>query len=141
MGRIISSEGIKIDPSKTEAITLMSLPTSVNELQRFLGMVNYLGKFIPILTKRTTPFCNLLKKDVVFKLQKPELDAIENLKTLVTSAPCLKILDSKLLARLKTDASSVGLGTFLEENYGTVNNEIWHPTGYSSRALRDYEKL
>ena len=140
MGRIISSEGIKIDPSKTEAITLMSLPTSVNELQRFLGMVNYLGKFIPILTKRTTPFCNLLKKDVVFELQKPELDAIENLKTLVTSAPCLKILDSKLLARLKTDASSVGLGTFLEENYGTVNNEIWHPTGYSSRALRDYEK-
>ena len=140
MGRIISSEGIKIDPSKTEAITLMSLPTSVNELQRFLGMVNYLGKFIPILTKRTTPFCNLLKKDVVFELQKPELDAIENLKTLVTSAPCLKILDSKLLARLKTDASSVGLGTFLEENYGTVNNEKWHPTGYSSRALRDYEK-
>ena len=140
MGRIISSEGIKIDPSKTEAITLMSLPTSVNELQRFLGMVNYLGKFIPILTKRTTPFCNLLKKDVVFELQKPELDAIENLKTLVTSAPCLKILDSKLPARLKTDASSVGLGTFLEENYGTVNNEIWHPTGYSSRALRDYEK-
>ena len=141
MGHIISSEDIKIDPSKTEAITLMSLPRSVNELQRFLGMVNYLGKFVPILTKRTTPFCNLLKKDVVFELQKPELDAIENLKTLVTSAPCLKILDSKLLARLKTDASSVGLGTFLEENYGTVNNEIWHPTGYSSRALRDYEKL
>ena len=141
MGHIISSEDIKIDPSKTEAITLMSLPRSVNELQRFLGMVNYLGKFIPILTKRTTPFCNLLKKDVVFELQKPDLDAIENLKTLVTSAPCLKILDSKLLARLKTDASSVGLGTFLEENYGTVNNEIWHPTGYSSRALRDYEKL
>ena len=140
MGHIISSEGIKIDPSKTEAITLMSLPRSVNELQRFLGMVNYLGKFVPILTKRTTPFCNLLKKDVVFKLQKPELDAIENLKTLVTSAPCLKILDSKLPARLKTDASSVGLGTFLEENYGTVNNEKWHPTGYSSRALRDYEK-
>ena len=140
MGHIISSEGIKIDPSKTEAITLMSLPRSVNELQRFLGMVNYLEKFVPILTKRTTPLCNLLKKDVVFKLQKPELDAIENLKTLVTSAPCLKILDSKLPARLKTDGSSVGLGTFLEENYGTVNNEKWHPTGYSSRALRDYEK-
>ena len=39
LGHIISSEGIKIDPSKTEAITKISLPRSVNELQRFLGMV------------------------------------------------------------------------------------------------------
>ena len=46
LGHIISSEGIKIDPSKTEAITKMPLPRSVNELQRFLGMINYLGKFI-----------------------------------------------------------------------------------------------
>ena len=39
LGHIISSEGIKIDPSKTEAITKIPLPRSVNELQRFLGMV------------------------------------------------------------------------------------------------------
>ena len=137
---IISSEGIKIDPSKTEAITKMPLPRSVNEVQRFLSMVNYLGKFIPNLTEHITPLRNLLKKDVVFKLQRPELDAIENLKTIVTSAPCLKIFDSKLTTRLKTDASSVGLGAFLEQNYGTVTNEKWHPFGYTSRALRDYEK-
>ena len=92
LGHIVS-EGIKIDPSKTEAITKMPLPRSVNELQRFLGMINYLGKFIPNLAKHTTPLGNLLKKDVVFQLQKPQLDAIENLKTLVTSAPCLKIFD------------------------------------------------
>ena len=55
LGHIISPEGIKIDPSKTEAITKMPLPRSVNELQRFLGMVNYLGKFIPNLAEHTTP--------------------------------------------------------------------------------------
>ena len=98
-GQIISSEVIKIDPSKTEAIAKMSLPRSVNELQRFVGMVNYLGKLIPNLTEHTTPLHNLLKEDVVFKLQKPYLVAIENLKTLVTSAPCLKIFDSKLPTR------------------------------------------
>ena len=139
LGHIFTSEGIKIDPSKTEAVTKILLPRSVNELQRFLGMVNYLGKFIPNLAEHTTPLRNLLKKDVVFELQKPQLDAIENLKTSVT-APCLKIFDSKLPTRLKTDASSVGLGAFLEQNYGTVDNEKWHPIGYSSRALQDYEK-
>ena len=49
----------------------MPLPRSVNELQRFLVMVNYLGKFIPNLTEHTTPLRNLLKKGVVFELQKP----------------------------------------------------------------------
>ena len=37
---MILSEGIKIDPLKTEAITKMPLPRSVNEMQIFLGMVN-----------------------------------------------------------------------------------------------------
>ena len=140
LGHIISSEGIKIDPSKTEAITKIPLPRSVNELQRFLGMVNYLGKFIPNLAESTTPLRNFLRKDAVFKLQKPQLDSIENLKTLVTSGPCLKIFDSELPTCLKTDASSVGLDAVLEQNYGTITNKKWHPIGYSSRTLRDYEK-
>ena len=96
LGHIILSEDIKIDPLKIEAITKMPLPRSVNELQRFLGMINYLGKFIPNIAEHTTPLHNLLRKDVVFKLQKPQLEAIENLKTLVASAPCLKIFNSKL---------------------------------------------
>ena len=123
LGHIISSEGIKIDPSKTEAITKMPLPRSVNDLQRFLGMINYFGKFIPNLTEHATLLRNLFKKDVVFKLQKPQFDAIENLKTLVMPAPCLKIFDSNLPACLKADASLVGLGTFLEQNYGTITNK------------------
>ena len=102
-------------------------------------MVNYLWKFIPNLVEHTTPLRKLLIRDVAFKVQKPQLDAIENLKTLVTSAPCLKIFDSQLPTLLKTDASSLGLGAFHEKNYGTVNNEKWHPIGYSSRALQDHE--
>ena len=65
----------------------------------------------------------------MFELQKPQVDAIEYLKILVTQAPCLKIFDSKLPALLRTNASSEGLGVFLEQHYGTVDNEKWHPTG------------
>ena len=114
LGHIISSEGIRVDPSKTDAITKMSVPQSLTELQRFLGMVNYLSKFIPNLTEVTAPLRVLLKKDVVFKLQKSQLDVIEKLKTLITSAPILKSFDSNLPTRLKTDASSEGLGALLE---------------------------
>ena len=76
----------------------------------------------------------------MFELQKPQLDAIGNLKTLVKSARSLKIFDSKLPTRLRTDSRSVGLGAFLKQTYETVNNEKWHPNGYSLQTLWDYEK-
>ena len=70
LGHMISSEGIRVDPSKTYAITKMSIPQSLTELERFLGMVNYLGKFIPNFAEVTAPFQVLLKKGIVFNLQK-----------------------------------------------------------------------
>ena len=67
LGHIIFSEGIRVDPSKTDAITKMSVPQSLAELQRFLGMVNYLGKFIPNLAEVTGPLRALLKKPLIYK--------------------------------------------------------------------------
>ena len=107
------SEGIRVDPFKTNAITKMSIPQSLTELQRFLGMVNYLGKFIPNLAEVTAPLWALLKKDCVSNLQKPQLDPIEKLKSLITSAPILKIFDPNLPTRLKIDAGFEGLGALL----------------------------
>ena len=80
LGHILSSEGVKVDAAKVEAITKMPKQNSVNELQQFLGMITYLGKFIPILAEVTSPLCSLLKKEVEFKLEKHQLDAIEKLK-------------------------------------------------------------
>ena len=68
LGHIISSEGIRADHSKTDSVTKMSVPESFTELQRFLGMVNYLGKFIPNLAEN---YWVLLKKNVACNLQKP----------------------------------------------------------------------
>ena len=110
MGHIISSEGTRADPSKTDTITKMSVPQSLTELWGFLGMVNYLDKFIPNLAEVTIPLQALLEKDVVFNLQKPQLNAIEKFKSLITSGPILKIFNPDLPTRLKIDASSGSLG-------------------------------
>ena len=110
LGHIISSEGTRADPSKTDTITKMSVPQSLTELQGFLGMVNYLDKFISNLAEITIPLQALLEKDVVFNLQKPQLDAIEKFKSLITSGPILNIFNPNLPTRLKIDASSGSLG-------------------------------
>ena len=120
LGYIISSESIRVDPSKADAMIKMSVPQSLTEVQIFLGMLNYLGKFIPNLAEVTAPLRALLKKDVAFNLQKPQLDAIEKLKILITSAPILKIFDPNLPTRLKIDASSEGVGALFEQNHGSL---------------------
>ena len=118
----------------------MPLPESKGDLQRFLGMVNYLAKFVPNQSQTTTPLRDLLKKDVHFDLQQPQLDAIAELKRLVTSPPCLRFFDPNLPSRLKPDASSDGLGALLKENHGSEESPRWFPIAYTSRALLPYEK-
>ena len=80
LGHIKSSEGVKVDPAKIEAVTKMPLLNSVYELQQFLGVITYLRKFIPNLAEVTSPLGTLLKKEVEFKLENPQLDAIGELQ-------------------------------------------------------------
>ena len=140
VGHIISSEGIWVDSSKAYAITKLSVLQSVTELQTFLGTVNYPGKFIPNLAEIIAPHQTLLTKIVVFNLQKPQLNAIENLKTLIASGLFLKLIGPNLPLRLKIDVKNQGLEALFEQNQGLVESPKWHPIGYSSRTLRDYEK-
>jgi len=42
MGHRITSAGLQADPEKVKAITEMKSPTNVEELRRFLGLVNSL---------------------------------------------------------------------------------------------------
>ena len=64
IGHIMSSIGMKPDPSKIKAIKDIGTPQEKKELLRFIGMVNYLGKFISGLSDMTHLLRELLKKDI-----------------------------------------------------------------------------
>ena len=49
IGNIIGADGFEPDLEKVTAIGNMRAPTDVKELQTFLGMANYLGRFTPQL--------------------------------------------------------------------------------------------
>ena len=46
-GNLITSKGLQADPSKISALCNMEPPQNKKELETFLGMVNYLSKFLP----------------------------------------------------------------------------------------------
>ena len=66
LGHIINSEGIRLDPGKTEAIRKLPAPTSVMELRRFMGMVNQFNKFSPQIMELAKPLRELLSPKNVF---------------------------------------------------------------------------
>jgi hypothetical protein len=45
----MSKDGIKIDPSRIEAIQKIDHPRNIKELQFFIGKINFLRRFIPNL--------------------------------------------------------------------------------------------
>ena len=54
LGHRIDKEGIYPVEEKIVTITAAKPPTSLEQLQSFLGMVNYYGKFMPNLATCTT---------------------------------------------------------------------------------------
>ena len=56
--------GLKRCKSKVQAKVEMKSRESKKDLQRFLGLINYVGKFIPNLSAVNKPLRQLLEKNV-----------------------------------------------------------------------------
>ena len=135
LGDTISADGLKPDQRKVEAIKKMKRPDTKTELQRFLGMINYLARYIPDLSTRTMPLRKLLDQNVLWMWSSEQEKTWKELKELVSNEPVLKFYDSNKPIKISTDASRSGLGAVLQQLHG----ENWLPVAYASRSVTDCE--
>ena len=68
----------------------MPAPTDVTGVRRFLGMVQYLAKFLPKLADLTKPMRELTQKNVIFTWQKAQKDAFNAVKDAISDTPVLR---------------------------------------------------
>ena len=85
-GAEYSAQGMHPDPKKVQGITEMTVLTDKQQLQSFLGMVNYMGTFIPNLSHHTEPLRAMLKKDNVFHWEDQQTRSFQQVKTLIAKA-------------------------------------------------------
>ena len=88
-----------MDPKKVQAISEMKPPENFQDLQSFLGLVNYLNQFSPALADLTAALRALCKKDTI--------------KKEITTAPVLQHFDQSKTSTIQSDASKKGLGAGL----------------------------
>ena len=136
LGHLIDRAGIRPDPAKVGAITELQPPEDVPGLRRFLGMVHYLGRYLPNLTDALQPLNDLLKDDITWIWDAAQADAFKRVKQLVTTAPTLAFYDVHKPIIVSLDASSYGLGSVLLQQHP----EGLKPVAFCSRALTDIEK-
>ena len=86
---MLSENGISVDPSKVQEVMDWKDPTSVHEVQSFLGLAGYYRWFILDFSKIAKPVTRLLQKDEKF-VWTPECEGpLHTLRTLLTSAHVL----------------------------------------------------
>ena len=108
MGHIFGAEGIKPDPEKTRAVLEMEKPSDVQGVQRLIGVVTYLAKFLPQLSTVSEPLRRLTDKDSEFDWLPQHEEALQQIKKLISVAPVLRYYDVNLPVTLESDSSERG---------------------------------
>ena len=136
-GAEYSTQGMHPDPKKVQGITEMTAPKDKQQLQSFLGMVNYMGTFIPNLSHHTEPLQAMLKNDNVFHCEDQQTRSFQQVKTLIVKANTtpLRYYDRNLPVTVQADASLRGLGACLIQQHKGKDQ----PIAFASKSLMDAE--
>ena len=86
---------LEIDPEKVEAIQNMKQPTYVEDVRRFVGMANFVARYIPSFTDVLHPLHNLMKNTIPFSWPDNQQTAIEKVKRMLTV--CLRKSIKKII--------------------------------------------
>ena len=142
LGYVISAKGVATDEGKIKAIRDWPTPTTVMEVQSFLGFTGYYHRFIPKFMQVAWPLHELTsgenagKKKAAIKWDSRCQQAFDDLKALCTIVPILAYGDFSKPFKLHTDASGTGLGAVL---YQTREDGTDAVIAYASRSLSKAE--
>ena len=132
MGHSFTSEGLRPDPMKVEAIASMPRPDDKKAVQRLLGCVNYLSRFMPTISEVSEPLRKLTEKNAMFVWESQQEEAFQAIKNMISSTPVLKYYDVGSETTIQCDASESGLGATLLQN--------GQPVAFASRSLSVVER-
>ena len=137
LGYLIGRDGIRMSPEKIEAVLAWKSPSSLVEVQQFLGFANFYRRFIENYSRVARPLTELTKKTADTWTWTPEAElAFNELKHRFTTAPILAQFDPQRAAIVEPDASDFALGTILSQR---DNETRLHPVAFHSRKFSPAE--
>lgn len=130
LGYIIEAGTVRPSARKVSAVARFPKPTSVKDVQCFLGLTGHFRKFVPQYATIARPLSQLLKNGVTFVFGEDQERAFDQLKTILIKDPVLKLYKIGAETEVHTDASQYGLGAILMQK--DTEDNSWHPIHYAS---------
>ena len=132
LGQIVGHDGIRPNPTKVAALVDWPTPNNPHELKCFLGLAQYMAKYIQGYAVMTTCLQALLKKHAVWEWSDCHSTAFQLVKDALVSSPVLVLPDPDLPYEVVTDACKQGLGAVLMQ--------AGHPIAFTGRQLNKAEQ-
>ncbi|CAM8953630.1 unnamed protein product [Rhodiola kirilowii] len=131
LGHVISQEGMEVDNAKIDLIMTLPYPSTVREIQSFLGHAGFYQRFIKDFSKKALPLSTLLEKEVPFEFTNAIKEAFDDLKKALTSTPIIQTPNWGLPFEIMFDASDYVVGAVLGQKVDKKAVVIY----YTSRTL------
>lgn len=141
LGFLITPDGYKPPVDRVQSLLDFPKPGTIDQLRRFLGIMNYHRKSIPHAAQLQAPLNNMLK-GTIKKDKRPvpwnsdAETAFNTCKQSLATSVMMNYPSPTARMALTTDASDIAIGASLEQ---LVDN-IWQPIGFFSRKLSDTER-
>ncbi|KAL0149683.1 hypothetical protein M9458_055012, partial [Cirrhinus mrigala] len=139
LGYNISAEGVQMDQGKVNAILNWPPPSSIKELQCFLGFANFYRRFIKDYSSITAPLTSLLRGKPKHLTWNPVAhEAFQWLKSSFSTTPVLHHPDPERPFTVEVDASTTGVRAVLSQ--AASESSLLHPCAYFSHKLSPAEQ-
>ena len=137
LGHTLSKNGIEAEKRKIDAIQDTARPTCAKEVRSFLGLVNYVARWIPNFATLAEPLRKLTRKTVEWTWSDEHENSFKQLKEALMSATVMVYYKPGAETKIVVDASPVGLGAILLQKQSDGSEK---PVAYASRTLTDVER-
>ncbi|XP_042866107.1 uncharacterized protein LOC122249376 [Penaeus japonicus] len=138
IGHVLHSGTMGPLQDNLEKVQQAPRPETKKEVRAFLGLTGYYRQYMPNYASIAAPLTDLTKKGQPNRLQwgEPQEMAYISLKSMLTSRPVLRLPDPSRPYVLRTDASDIGIGAVLLQEW---EGELF-PISYASKKLSNCEK-
>jgi hypothetical protein len=107
---IVGKDGVKMSPEKIKVVKEWPTPTTVKEVQAFIGFANFNRQFIKNFSRIAIPLTELTKKENPFNWTKKHDKAFDTLKQACIKPPVLVAFRNGEPLQFETDASDLAIG-------------------------------
>jgi hypothetical protein len=132
---LVWTKGVEANPDKIKALVEMQEPISVKGVQKLIGRVTALNRFIPRAAERSLPFFQVLRSSKNFQWSESQKKAFQELKDYLSNMTKLCPLEPKSPLLLYLSSSNSAMSTVLVQEKNEEGKLKQIPVFFASEAL------